>query len=149
MIDWRVRFEAVALAGVEVVGAMSGRRVYEARARFERYVIAEDEDAFSRQERVAIAKVLECRSFEHFDDAVVGPAELRSNCLDELRGDDEVLAVMLDDVVVEVWFERDGEIRRQRPWRRRPDHGVARLLDWEVEALHRFVGQTESHVHRR
>ena len=59
MIDRRVGLEAVALAGVEVVGAVAGRGVHEARARFERDVVAEDEDAFARQEGVAVAKVLE------------------------------------------------------------------------------------------
>ena len=122
--------------------------MHEARARFERDVVAEDEDAFARQEGVAIAKVLECRSLEHFDDAVIAPSEFRSNGVHQFGGDDEVLAVMFDDVVVEVRLERDGQVGRQRPRRRRPDHRVARLLDGQIETLHRFVGQPEPHVHR-
>ena len=50
MVDGRVDVEAVAAAGVEVVRAVAGRGVHEARARVERDVVAEDEHALAVEE---------------------------------------------------------------------------------------------------
>jgi hypothetical protein len=68
MIDRRVDVEAVADAGVEVVGAVTRRGVHESRAGIERDVIAEDEDAFALEEGVAVAEVLERRALERLHD---------------------------------------------------------------------------------
>ena len=55
MVDGRVDVEAVAPAGREVVRAVAGRGVHEARAGVERDVVAEDEDALALEEGMAVA----------------------------------------------------------------------------------------------
>src|SRR5258706_526138 len=49
IIDWRINPQAIFLAGIEIVGAMTGRGVYDAAALIERYVISKDSRHLNRQ----------------------------------------------------------------------------------------------------
>ena len=52
IVERRVSFEAVFLAGVEVVGAVSGRGVHDAAALIERDVVGENAGDLHRQKRM-------------------------------------------------------------------------------------------------
>src|SRR5262249_37042779 len=71
MIHRRIDLESVAAARVEVIRAVTRRGVHEPGSRFQRHVVAEDEDAFAIEEGVAIAKMLERRALESLHDLVV------------------------------------------------------------------------------
>jgi len=62
--DGRINLESVALPGVEVIDAVPGRCVDQSRSGVERDVIAEDEDAFPREECVSIFQILERRALK-------------------------------------------------------------------------------------
>jgi hypothetical protein len=96
-----------------------------------------------------VLQMFERRAFVDLADFVVGPAELLRRGCDELLREDVVLAVVLDDCVIEVGLHRDGEIRRQRPGRGGPDDRVQRFLDRKVERGDGFLAHAKAHVDRR
>src|SRR5687768_13933435 len=102
MIHRRVDLETVPPSRVEVIGAVTRCRVYEPGSRLERDVVAEDELPFANDEWMGVCEVLESRTFVDLDRFPFGPAELLRHRFDELRGEQVVLSVVLDDGVLEL-----------------------------------------------
>ena len=149
MIDRREDLEAILATHLEVVGAVTGRCVHEAGAGLDRHMLAEDEDSLARIEGMTVSQVLEHGALEDLPDRIVVPAELTRGSRDQFACQDVVLAVVLDDGVIEIRSDCDGQVGRKRPGRGRPDHGIERLLDRKAQTLDGIVGQTEADVHRR
>ena len=120
--DGRVDLEAVPLAGQEVVGAVAGRGVDDTRALLERDVIAEHANRVAVVERMAEAR---CPRGPRPSCAPPAAVERLADRCDTRRrqplGDDDRAAVHVVGGVVELGVERDRQVRRHRPRRRRPD----------------------------
>ena len=118
----RVDLEAVPHAGVEVVGAVTGRRVDGAGAGVERDVVGEHAERIALVERMPETDAL--RAASPFIRATgtpnVAPDGRRDLRREALR-DDHRASVDVVRGVVELRMERDRQVRRNRPRRRRPD----------------------------
>ena len=117
----RVDVEAVGHAGGEVVGPVPRRRVHRARALLQRHVGRQHADRVAIVERVAEPQPLEIAAREARDGVTERPLHLRRHALGQPRRHDHGPPVDLVRPVLEVGVERDGEVRRDRPRRRRPD----------------------------
>ena len=137
-VDRALDRQVVLDAHVEVVVAMSGRRMDRAGAGIGRHVLAEHDRHRPRVERVVQMKPLEPAAGPGSDDGpaarlVAGSGVLEQrvvfvavhDVIEHVRRDEQVLGsgtdVGPDEAVVEPAVERDGLVARQRPWRRRPD----------------------------
>jgi hypothetical protein len=142
MIHRREDVETVAASRREVVGAMTRRCMNETRSRFERDVVAEDEDAVAIEERVTVFQAVESGTFESCDDVRIAPSRSLRNRFEQTGGDDVQSFRNIDDDVFELGMERDGEVRRKRPGCRRPDDGEERPLRIDPELFGNFRGRS-------
>ena len=164
LVDGAVDLEAVAEAREVVVPAVAGRGVDDARAGVERDVVGEDARRVPVDPGVAEADLLELLPLhlgERRTERPRGAGRVRLRAppslgrLAKARGEEQHLVAALDreEAVVEVGVEGEGEVRGQRPGRRRPDDGEdalageGRVLRGERGQLLR--GEREAHVDLR
>ncbi len=151
--DRRVDLESVLHAGVEVVGAVTRRSVDGPGARVERDVVTEHAERRPRVERMLEADVFQLLAL-HLRDRWTErfPGDARDSRRERLR-DDHGTSVDLVRRVVELGMERDRQVRRNRPRRRRPDqdrHGASREFGDALREFIRALGrERELHVDRR
>ncbi len=125
--------QALALAGLEVVFAVTGRGVYEAGAGVHRDVVAGHDPErpgrlLGRQlaarlggKGMAVADAGEIRPAQTVDDLPVRPSGVPRDGLGALLGHDVGAVTGLDDRVGLVGVDGDREVRGDGPGRRRPD----------------------------
>ena len=119
--DRGVDFQSVAHAGVEVVGAVSGRRVNRARAGVQRDVGAEHAHRIALVERMPETDAFKLVALHLRDRRSEIAPDCRAHSRREILRDDDRASVYVVGRVVELRMKRDPEIRRNRPGRRRPD----------------------------
>ena len=109
------------MPGVEVVRAVARRGVHRAGAGLERDVVGEHAERRARVERMLEADLLELRALHPRERLAERLPAGRGHLRRQRLGDDHRAAVDVVGRVVELRMERDRQVRRNRPRRRRPD----------------------------
>ena len=117
----RVYFQPVFLTRHEVVGAVSRCGVNDASASFERDICTQNAERVSIEERVTEADVFQLLALHAGDDLREVATGRCRNSRSKRFSDDHRVTVDVIRGIVELRVERDGKVRRNRPWRRRPD----------------------------
>ncbi len=164
LVHRAVDVQPVANARQVVVPAVAGRRMHHAGAGVERDVVREESGRVAIQPGMPEAQVLELAALRlgqrraqpgRRTGASSARAPARLGSLLQRLGEHEHVAGALDRVerVVCVGVERERQVRRQRPRRRRPDHGEHALAGEAGvpgrEAVAVRLGEGEAHVDRR
>src|SRR5579862_1971678 len=124
IVKRRVGFELVALAGVEVVGAMARRGVNDAAALLDGHVVGKDAGNLIIEERMLEFQAFEFGTFSlptrliEFDD------EFFTDSLEAIGSEQKGPFGTLCDDVIEIGMEGEGAIGRERPRRGGPDECV-------------------------
>jgi hypothetical protein len=108
-------------AGQVVVGSMSRGSVHRSGALVERDVIRQDADRGAVVERVPKPDALEARTLHPRKRRIEGAPDRPPYLLSQVLGDEHCPPVKFVRAVDVLWVERDREVRRDRPRRRRPD----------------------------
>src|SRR5678816_1714822 len=69
------------------------------------------------------ADPLELLALHRRDLSLERTAHRFTDAFGESFGDDDRMTVDVVGGVIKIWMERDRQVRRNRPWRRRPDQG--------------------------
>jgi len=148
--DRRVDVQAVLHAGIEVVRAVTGRRVHRAGALFERHVVREDADRVTPVEGVLKADPFEQISLEPRDRIPEGPVHALPNLARQLLRHDHRRLADLVRPVGELRVEGDRQVRGDRPGRRGPDQDrdppPGELGDPSAQLGCSFRGKRKLHV---
>ena len=119
--DGGINVEAVLDPRIEVVGAVARRRVHRAGAGIERHVLAEHGKRAPIVKRMVEPDAFELRALHARDRPIEAPADNLTDHRRKRFGDDDGAPLDVVRRVVEFRMKCDRQIRRNGPWRRRPD----------------------------
>jgi hypothetical protein len=119
--DGSIDLEPVFLAGVEVVRAVPRRGVHDPGALLERDVVGQDGKRVAGVQGMSEVESLEALAFHSHQRIAQRLPGRRADASRELLGDQDGRAVPCIGAVSQFRMKRDGEIRRNRPRRGRPD----------------------------
>ena len=102
-----------------------------------RDMIAQDDQRFPIIERMLTGDLLQLAAFICLKDRLFLEAELLPERIDHLRQHDEFSLFALYQRIGKVFVEADGEVGRDRPWRRRPDDKARITLQDALSILYR------------
>jgi hypothetical protein len=137
-------------ADLEILDAMRGRRVHQARAGFRRHVLREHDRHDAIDEGVAKRQPFERHAGRAPEDRFRREAIALQRRLAQRLGHDQRAAIGIDQLVADVGVRRDRLVAGQRPGRRGPDDRIrACELVLRVECLRhrRGIDRFECDVH--
>ena len=151
--DRCVDVEVVPRPRAEVIGAVSGRRVHRARARFQRDVVGQNAQGRPPVERVLEPDAIEQRALQSRHRRAERALHGGGHAGGQRLGDDHHPPVDVVRGVVEVGMEGDGQVRGNRPRRGGPDEDRHRPSGERRDARAELAGalgrQGELDVDRR
>ena len=113
--------QSVLHPGIEVVGAVARRGVHGAGSGFELDVVGEHDHRVAIQERMAHREIVELRAARASEQRRLARSARRAlRCASASRDDHRLVADAVE-AVRRIGSQRDRDVRRQRPRRRRPD----------------------------
>ena len=148
-----VDIQAVFPARQKVVRSVSGSRVHRTGSLFERHIIGKHTDGIALVQRMRESNAFELLALHARDWHTERTGNRLADRLRELLRNDHRAAVDVVRRVVELGMKRDRHVRRNSPWRRRPDEDRYVPSRERRHARGEFSGafriDREFHVNRR